>query len=705
MTDIQYLNYGNQQIEQQALMDSLSNDVQSYVDSQPWSNNRKQKFMKAYTTIMNNGITGANNSTGQWKINVNGTIDLDNMSKKDKEMYQEAAYFIQQQMSKLPTKSAEEEKKDLPVFNNFKENFGNFISKQYFGGQKFNIGGDKDNWNYLDERGKNGLRGTSKRSKLLAQYLTDYSNSLKEDTYDFKDSPFSNLNDLKTRIGNAVTALNDNVYDQKDIDSLNAIGLRAQDWFYNGSEDTFTTDDGKQYTYGDYYGKILPAQQKAEQEAKTKATQTKLAQQKANWYNNYRFFGDKMSGKPISNQSNVYEYLNGLAQKANLTPDEQSEIVWAFKLAGKNNALISLDRNELSKFGPMWKGRTQNLRKIRGVNGLYWDIINNRVVQPYNKNEGLQIDFQQIVNQNSPEYLAQQKLNTPRQLSEGFEYEDYARIGAALGDVISLGGFGANIAGSIISLLGDTSADIADDKVSTWEAVKNFGKNLGWTAAGFIPGGKLGKVAKNIMRWAPKMLVALNDYNLLNDESNKNTWNKLTNESRLLKEGLNDEDLKNITYWVRAFTGTANAIKATGRDIKYSKARGTTGQKFKTKDGTEVQLSDKAVAESSHTAIIPTGKKPNLSELQLQDKNTKLPKVHLNFLKMGENIFLIQEVKFKIRDYKVNLQYLELQNNKDIMIYYSKIEAQEVSEDGDLSGREELVLILAILIKEVLKIH
>jgi len=150
-------------------------------------------------------------------------------------------------------------------------------------------------------------------------------------------------------------------------------------------------------------------------------------------------------------------------------------------------------------------------------------------------------------------------------------------MGAALGDIVSLGGFGANIAGSIVSLLGDTTADIADDRVSSWEAVKNFGKNLGWTAAGFIPGGKLGKVAKNIMRWAPKMLVVLNDYNLLNDESNKNTWNKLTNESRLLKEGLTDEDLKNVTYWIRAFTGNINAVKSAARDIKYSRARGTVG--------------------------------------------------------------------------------------------------------------------------------
>jgi len=119
---------------------------------------------------------------------------------------------------------------------------------------------------------------------------------------------------------------------------------------------------------------------------------------------------------------------------------------------------------------------------------------------------------------------------------------------------------------------------------------------LGWTATGFIPGGKLGKVAEHMLRWGPKILVALNDYNLLNDESNKNTWNKLISD-KLLKEGLNDEDLKNITYWVRALTGTANAVKATGRDIKYSKARGESKQEFTTKDGSKVTLSNKDVKE------------------------------------------------------------------------------------------------------------
>jgi hypothetical protein len=49
--------------------------------------------MSAYSDLMNRGIIGASNNTGQWMIDVNGD-PLPEMSKKDKEMYQEAAYFI-----------------------------------------------------------------------------------------------------------------------------------------------------------------------------------------------------------------------------------------------------------------------------------------------------------------------------------------------------------------------------------------------------------------------------------------------------------------------------------------------------------------------------------------------------------------------------------------------------------------------------------
>jgi hypothetical protein len=78
--------------------------------------------MSAYSDIMNKGILGASNGTGQWMIDVGDTIDLDSMGRKDKEMYQEAAYFIQQQMAGMPTKSSQEEekKKELDKFDFYK---------------------------------------------------------------------------------------------------------------------------------------------------------------------------------------------------------------------------------------------------------------------------------------------------------------------------------------------------------------------------------------------------------------------------------------------------------------------------------------------------------------------------------------------------------------------------------------------------------
>ena len=153
MADIQYLNYGDQQIEQQALLNNLSDNVHKYVQSQPWSNKKKEKFMSAYQDIMSRGLTGASNSTGEWRIGVGGA-PLQSMDKKDREMYEEAAYFIQQQMSKLPTKTSLEEKEEtkkseLPVFDNnaFITDFRKHISNDK-GGQPFVI---DDEWNNLDK--------------------------------------------------------------------------------------------------------------------------------------------------------------------------------------------------------------------------------------------------------------------------------------------------------------------------------------------------------------------------------------------------------------------------------------------------------------------------------------------------------------------------------------------------------------------------
>lgn len=279
MADIQYLNYGDQQIEQQALLNNLANNVQNYVQNQSWSTKRKEKFMSAYSDLMNRGIIGASNSTGQWTINVNGD-PLPEMSKKDKEMYQEAAYFIQQQMASLPTKQAEEEKKEeekakLDIFNNqyFTIGFNTRLANDWFGGASFSRA---DDWNTLDERGENGLRGFKNRADRLAQSLQNYVDSLDESKLNFEGSAFKNLEDFKSKVGTAIQMLRTDPANAKD--ALNAIGLKFSDYLYNGAEDVsgYQDKEGNPLTYQ----QVADVQQKAQEEADTlKAKEAAIAQQ------------------------------------------------------------------------------------------------------------------------------------------------------------------------------------------------------------------------------------------------------------------------------------------------------------------------------------------------------------------------------------------------------------------------------------------
>ena len=279
MADIQYLNYGDQQIEQQALLNNLANNVQNYVQNQSWSKKRKDKFMSAYSDLMNRGIIGASNSTGQWMIDVNGD-PLPEMSKKDKEMYQEAAYFIQQQMASLPTKQAEAEKKEeekakLDVFNNeyFINGFNTKLANDWFGGASFSRAND---WNTLDERGENGLRGFKNRADRLAQSLQNYIDSLDENKLNFEGSAFKNLGDFKTKVGTAIQMLRTDPANAKD--ALNAIGLKFSDYLYNGAEDAsgYQDKEGNPLTYQ----QVADVQQKAQEEADTlKAKEAAIAQQ------------------------------------------------------------------------------------------------------------------------------------------------------------------------------------------------------------------------------------------------------------------------------------------------------------------------------------------------------------------------------------------------------------------------------------------
>jgi hypothetical protein len=49
-----------------------------------------------------------------------------------------------------------------------------------------------------------------------------------------------------------------------------------------------------------------------------------------------------------------------------------SQLVGAFKLAQKNNALENLSKEELATFG-RFGSNPNRFKKINGLNGIYWD--------------------------------------------------------------------------------------------------------------------------------------------------------------------------------------------------------------------------------------------------------------------------------------------------------------------------------------------
>lgn len=422
--ETKYLKYGSdKRVSQSKLQEKLATNLNSYIENLPYTRKRKEALKKAYSEIYSKGINGAiiDPQTGQWSIDINGTFDnLDQYTDKfGFNPYYEASRYIQNTMSGL-TEDLEEKKEDkkveLPKYDKFQDNFGNFISKTYFGGNDFRINED---WNILDERDKNtGLRDTQKRASRLAQYLKAYSDSLEEGKYDFEGSAFNNVADLKSKINTAITALNDGTWNQTDKDALNAIGLRSSDWFNNGSGDKFIADDGKEYTYGDYYGRILPQQEK--DKAKAEAEKQKASQQTT--YNNTLFItrgSSKLQGRNPQELKLKYGADDKLRQALfqysqqnirNLTPDEQSELHGAYRYLAKSPIDNKLLKQLQSSSSGLYKNASLNrFKKIDGIDNLIWDSAAGQLIQ-------IQTRDQYNANKNQPQDLfkgvkTQEELN------------------------------------------------------------------------------------------------------------------------------------------------------------------------------------------------------------------------------------------------------------------------------------------------------
>ena len=228
--EVTYIPYGQDEISQQELMTNLANGIPEYLSGKRWAQKPKNQkaWMAAYQDIIGKGLAGASNSSGVWKVNTNSTIDLDSMSDKDREIYQDAAYYIQQQMARMaPRKKKEEEKKKDQKTFNFGESFKQQLLNNYYGGDEKLFLDPEEGWNSLDAMDeKAGVRGTTERKKRVLSELQKYLENFKDDDYTFEGTSFTDASDARTKIQAAIDALNSsNTTD--DAPAFNALGIQV----------------------------------------------------------------------------------------------------------------------------------------------------------------------------------------------------------------------------------------------------------------------------------------------------------------------------------------------------------------------------------------------------------------------------------------------------------------------------------------------
>ena len=588
-----YIPYGEEQIEYAPLVKNMADDVVNYVDQQPWSAKRKNRFMEAYSDIVSNGIIGADNKSGQWAVNLRGNIDTNSMSKKDRDIYQEAAYYILQKMKGAPIKkdTEKEDKKNLQLYDNdwHQKAITGYIGNNMFGGQNWDY---TTQWDTLDKRDeKTGLLGTSNRMTKLADMLEGYGKSLEEGKYNFEGTAFKDLNDLKSRINDAVTALRGGVLDQNVINALNRVGIDYRTYLHDGSDEQITLQNGTTVTRGQYLKALQEQEAAANQQKLLEQKQQDIAKQKAS-------LGvlDLVSGvHAVEAKTNPDEYSNWLAQTHGVGEKGFNAINQRVQtLLNKGKGLTSKDKKELGNLLYYIRANNPNYQKSN-ITDQEWAELNIHKNLGSNNRAG----FVRLPWQSNGRYTfaddkgnvyflkpqKHQKLAAPIQRSnisnyrknfltktntdaanlewlkqQGFNDADLAELGGIVLDIASIVNPEPFSAGALGVLAAGARNYARASQPKKW-GIEDYlaqGVDYGLGALGFIPGAGdallAGKTVKNIAKIGKRLLTipAVMDM-AVHTPGAYDALKKAING-----ESLTVGDWKNLGSFFRGLAGTRN---------------------------------------------------------------------------------------------------------------------------------------------------
>ena len=180
----------------------------------------------------------------------------------------------------------------------------------------------------------------------------------------------------------------------------------------------------------------------------------------------------------------------------------------------------------------------------------------------------------------------------------------------------------------VTSTATDLAADILDPAVSAGETVKNLAVNAGMSVIGLIPGAKMGKTAKNVVKvvtkWGPRLMTLAAGAGLAMDESTQKTFKKIGDGST----NFTREDWKNISRVLQVAAGAVRLGKGEYDNYKVNKA--------KTISSDNVALKGVKSTQTDTDMELPKSTVDKINK-ELNSENIKTEEDVLNYLKGLKN--------------------------------------------------------------------
>ena len=323
--------------------------------------------------------------------------------------------------------------------------------------------------------------------------------------------------------------------------------------------------------------------------------------------------------------------------------------------------LIKMINNRQSKYMPNDIVSEKNGGIIKAAEGTTLNLYNDQLSKKdfdFLKEERQSKKITDEMNQRNRS--ESQTVANKRVVSQDLTTADVLRFGAMAQDIAGLiasfTGGNALSAGLGLTAMGtDLTADIMDKSVTKGQVLRNALFNTGMAAISWIPGANTGKLARNLIKYAPKIMGLIGAGAIAVNEDVIESWKKVGNEK------LTVEDWKNIGYTLTAAAGLTRLGKG-----EYNHYKGK--NKFKTAMTGE-KKSAIEIADGSEVYIDKSDKN-EINELlkkgKINEAYTKLSEITGKTKKeLGSEVFTSKLTKPYKTDDGLSIHKTKL-NGKDI---------------------------------------